>query len=221
MDEERGKSVRVARAREGLADEVYRLILESMLHGDMKSGDRLVMDRLADEFDVSRTPVREALQRLLSEGAIEPAGRRGYVVRATSERDVQQIYDARFAIEGHAAATLAGAPDRLAPVYDVLHGVTEAPITTSQASFEANRAVHRAIVGATDNPLLLRFFDAIWGRAVAGLMFYDFFVAQHYDTFAEEHTALLDILRTSGSDEARAAMIDHIHAGLARTPASG
>jgi DNA-binding GntR family transcriptional regulator len=211
--------VGVARVREGLADEVYRLILESMLHGNLKAGDRLVMDRLADEFDVSRTPVREALQRLHNEGAIEPTGRRGYVVRATSEHDVSQLYESRYAIEGHAAALLAGDTQRLEPVYAVLERVTSEPIETPEASFQANRSIHRAVVQGLDNDLLLRFFDTIWGRAVAGLMFYDFFAARPYDTLAEEHKALLDTLSSEGPEQARVAMIEHIAAGRARTPA--
>jgi DNA-binding GntR family transcriptional regulator len=215
-----GPAVRSASGRRVLADDVYRSVLQRMLDGGLQAGDRLVMDRLAEEFKVSRTPVREALQRLHNEGAIEPTARRGYVVRATTLEEISQLYDARIAIEGHAATVLAGQPDRLIPVYEVLERVGDTPFTTPKASFRANRAVHRAVVRSAGNGVLLQLFDAIWDRAVAGLMFHEFFVTGSHDTFVEDHRTLLDAVSEGDGEEAREVMTRHIGAGQARTPAS-
>lgn len=97
----------VSRVPETLGYEVYGMLLDGLIEGRIRPGDRLIMDRLANELDVSRTPVRDALQRLYREGVIEPAGRRGYLVREQSALDIRDFYLARMAIEGAAAAAIA------------------------------------------------------------------------------------------------------------------
>jgi DNA-binding GntR family transcriptional regulator len=211
---------RIDRSREGLADEVYRRIVDGLIQGTLQPGDRLVMDRLAQELDVSRTPVREALQRLHAENVIEPAGRRGFMVRSTTEAEIHQLYEARSAIEGQAAAIVAGRSESLAEVRRTLARVTAKPLTSTQECFEANRAIHRAVVEATGNDHLLSFFDAVWGRARGAQVFHDFIVAGPYETFVSEHEELIDVLAAGGAERARTSMIDHINGGLARSPAS-
>lgn len=66
-----------------LADVAYQRISEALFSGDLEPGSRLVMDQLAEQLDISRTPVRDALARLQREGLIEPTGRRGFVVRTS------------------------------------------------------------------------------------------------------------------------------------------
>jgi DNA-binding GntR family transcriptional regulator len=211
---------RIDRSREGLADEVYRRIVDALVQGTLEPGDRLVMDRLAQELDVSRTPVREALQRLHAENVIEPAGRRGFMVRSTTDAEIYQLYEARSAIEGQAAAIVAGRAESLTKVRDTLVRVTAKPLTSTQESFEANRAIHRAVVEATGNTHLVSFFDAVWGRARGAQVFHDFIVAGPYETFASEHEGLIDVLAAGDPERARTSMIAHINGGLARSPAS-
>jgi DNA-binding GntR family transcriptional regulator len=54
-------------------------IIDAMMDGELVPGDRLILDTLADQLGVSRTPVRDALLRLVSEGIVEPGDKRGYV----------------------------------------------------------------------------------------------------------------------------------------------
>lgn len=209
---------RIERSNSGLADEVYARLVNALLQGALAPGDRLIQDRLAEDLDVSRTPVRDALLRLNEEGVIEPSGRRGYVVRSLTAKDVGQIYEARFAIEGHAAAITARlGGEALERVRLAMSQVTVTPATT-EASFDANRNVHRAIVMATGNPHLLGFFDAIWGRALTGLAYHDFYVAMPYEEFIEDHQLLVDEIAKGKPEVARKAMIDHIRRGIERTP---
>ena len=67
---------RIDRSHSRLAGEVYDRLVEALVQGTVNPGDRLIQDRLAEELDVSRTPVRDALLRLKEEGVIEPSGRR-------------------------------------------------------------------------------------------------------------------------------------------------
>jgi DNA-binding GntR family transcriptional regulator len=213
---------RIDRSHSRLAGEVYDRLVEALVQGTVNPGDRLIQDRLAEELDVSRTPVRDALLRLKEEGVVEPSGRRGYVVRSLSDSDVRDLYGARDAVEGHAAAIVAElGPDALAQVRAALAQATARKLRSTRESFDANRSVHRAIVETTGNSYLLNFFDAIWGRAISALAYHDFYVHSPHDKFVAEHETLIEQIATGDPVRARRAMIEHIAWGLERTVKGG
>ncbi len=213
----------VDRATNVLATEVYERLLDALMDGRLGPGDRLVMDRLAEELDVSRTPVRDALQRLNREGIVELADRRGYIVRALADSDVHHFYEARMAVEGFAAEMVAETADPalwkgLTGFLDELG--TELPGST-RTSFDVNRRFHRRLVELAGNGYLLDMFDGIWNRSSTGLTFRDFSATNPDSDFVPEHRRLLKALKGAGRPEARAAMIDHICSGLDRTLPGG
>ncbi len=220
---ERGANLsRVGRSPSALAVEVYEQLLDAMMEGRLKPGDRLVMDRLAEELDVSRTPVRDALLRLHREGVVEPAGRRGYLVRPSSDSDIHHFYEARMAVEGFAAELLAQAgADPLNKVRALLDEIAAVPLASTRDSFDANRRFHRGIVEATGNAYLVDMFDAIWNRSRTALTYRDFMEANPNEDFVPEHEALIAALDGVTADKARAAMVDHIASGLDRTRPAG
>jgi DNA-binding GntR family transcriptional regulator len=209
----------IQRSPSRLADEAYERLVDALVQGRVGPGDRLIQDRLAEDLDVSRTPVRDALLRLKEEGVIEPAGRRGYVVRRLSDRDVRDLYGARDAVEGHAAAVVAelGA-SAVDHVWAALEAAGAREHRSARKAFDANRAVHRAVVEATGNAYLLTLFDQIWGRSVAALLAYrDFYTGYSRDEFVNEHRELVEELATGDPVRARQAMLEHIARGLAKT----
>jgi DNA-binding GntR family transcriptional regulator len=192
-----------------LADEVYEQLVAALLEGTIVAGDRLVQDRLAEDFEVSRTPVRDALLRLNEEGVIRPSGRRGYVVLSLGSDDVDNIYEARYAVEGHAASIVAA---RGAETLDCVRATLD-KLTASSATrtpFDANRAMHRAIVEASGNPPLLGFFDAIWGRVLTTLAYNHFSVEVPYEECIADHERLIEKLGQADAEAARETMIAHI-----------
>jgi DNA-binding GntR family transcriptional regulator len=213
---------RIDRSHSRLASEVYDRLVQALVQGTVNPGDRLIQDRLAEELDVSRTPVRDALLRLKEEGVVEPSGRRGYVVRSLSESDLRDLYGARDAVEGHAAAIVAGlGENELAELRAALERATARKLRSSRDSFEANRSFHRTIVELTRNSYLLNFFDAIWGRAISALAYHDFYVHSPHDEFVAEHQALIEELAAGDVERARRAMIEHIAWGLERNVKGG
>ena len=100
---------RLDRKRTRLADDVYEQILSAILSGKIVPGERLIQETIARQIDVSRTPVREAFLRLEREGVLEAAGRGGFQIRDITEKEIQDLYLAREAVEGFAAKLLAGA----------------------------------------------------------------------------------------------------------------
>lgn len=85
---------------EPLRKKVYRHLRDTILCGLLSPGERLVETAIAERLGVSRTPVREALRSLEAEGWVEARPRLGYVVKAISEKEVEEICEIRVAIEG-------------------------------------------------------------------------------------------------------------------------
>ena len=94
----------------------YEEIRQAIVEGRYGAGQRLVEKNLAEEFQVSRTPVREALRALESEGLVVSLPNKGAVVRSLSAQDVYDIYDLRVRLESLAAERAARdpRPDQLA-----------------------------------------------------------------------------------------------------------
>ena len=84
-------------------ERVYRALRRRIVEGVEPPGARLVEQRLAQDFDCSRTPVREAVRRLESEGLVVVAHNRGAHVRPLTERDVSDLYEVRARLEAYAA----------------------------------------------------------------------------------------------------------------------
>jgi DNA-binding GntR family transcriptional regulator len=95
---------------------VYDRIRRAIVEGRYPPGARLVEQRLAEELDVSRTPVREAVRRLESEGLVVVARHRGAHVRPLTEDDVADLYEVRARLEAYAAelAAARAEPDDVA-----------------------------------------------------------------------------------------------------------
>jgi DNA-binding GntR family transcriptional regulator len=86
----------------GLADGVYERLRSAIVRGELRPNERLVEADLADWLEVSRTPVRECLQRLAAERLVANR-RRGWIVLEHSIDDIREIYGVRAALEGYAA----------------------------------------------------------------------------------------------------------------------
>lgn len=79
------------------------LIRQAVIDGRVAPGQRLKEEELAQQFGISRTPIREALLVLQTEGLLEAAPNRGATVRAYDAGELDEMYDLRALLEGHAA----------------------------------------------------------------------------------------------------------------------
>ncbi len=86
-----------------LREKILETIREAILKGDLKPGEKVAEPELAERFGISRTPIREAFRQLESEGYLTVIPRKGAVVAALSERDVQEYYAVKSILEGYAA----------------------------------------------------------------------------------------------------------------------
>lgn len=94
-------------ADEVRADRVYQLILEGIVAGKYRQGSRLRERELSELYEVSRVPVREAIQRLQQDGFVETFPRRGAAVRRLTLTDVDELFDVRLCLDPFAARVAA------------------------------------------------------------------------------------------------------------------
>ena len=143
---------------------VAQRIRELILDGTLPAGARVAEAAIATRLGVSRTPVRNALPALAIEGLLEPAGQRGYAVRAFSVEDSFRATELRCVLEGYAArhiATQGASAEVLAELRDCLADGDRifakgyiAPQEDEDAYARMNQRFHNLIVGAADNALL-------------------------------------------------------------------
>lgn len=91
-----------------LREKILETIREAILKGSLKPGEKVAEPELAERFGISRTPIREAFRQLESEGYLTVIPRKGAVVAALSEQDVQEFYAVKSILEGYAAELAAG-----------------------------------------------------------------------------------------------------------------
>lgn len=82
---------------------IFQYLRDAIVSGQMEPEDHLFEEELAKKFNVSRTPIREAIRKLELEGLVQRSPRRGVIVRKFSLDDVKEIYDIRSILEGYAA----------------------------------------------------------------------------------------------------------------------
>lgn len=83
-------------------EKAYEYLRDAVLSDRISPGVRLTEEHLAREIGISRTPIREALQRLASEGLIKPLGTRGFIVSQDTREEVQELFEIRAVLEGYA-----------------------------------------------------------------------------------------------------------------------
>jgi DNA-binding GntR family transcriptional regulator len=132
----------------------YDLIKDGILEGRFGPGYALVETTLAQTYEVSRTPIREALTRLEQDGLVQRSDR-GLIVRERSPEEILDIYETRIVLEATAARVAAARRNQidLITLRRISDQELNAPVA-EQDMAEANRVFHRAVWKATHNESL-------------------------------------------------------------------
>ncbi len=195
-----------------LADQAYTKIKQRIFDFDLMPGTRLAESELAQQSGISRTPLRQALQRLQHEGFVEAVPKVGWRVPDLSFQLFDELYDFRIIIETFAVqmlcATAAERPalDALAKVWHV--GPAERPAESAKVA-TLDEAFHLQIVEATGNSEMLRTYLKITER-MRIVRRLDFIKADRIETTFEEHSSILTALQRRRSDEAQRLLRAHV-----------
>ncbi|SIS71827.1 transcriptional regulator, GntR family [Roseivivax lentus] len=189
--------------------DAYSLILEAIDVGTFKPGDRLVESDLAERFGVSRTPIREALQRLETQSLLARDGR-SLIVASLDHNQMAELYAVRTELEGLAARLAArhATEEEIAVLADMVEE-DRARLDDPKALARANRRFHKQIHLASHNRYLVQQLDLVH-RSMA-LMATTSLAAEGRGTRAlEEHGAIVDAIRRRDEEAAYKALRDHI-----------
>jgi DNA-binding GntR family transcriptional regulator len=197
------------------SDETYDRLRADIVHGVLRPNQRLVEVELAERLGVSRTPVRESLQRLVLEGLVR-RNREGWVVHEHSPDEIRAIYEVRAALEGYAAFLAAGRAtpeqlDALAALYPDGDAVLELEPDTQ---VELNERFHDGVIAAAGN-------SRLWQLSRTSRQYYfNHRIARRYD--AEEtrrsidgHRRILTALVRGDAVAAEAQAREHVDYALA------
>lgn len=186
------------------ADLIADRIRARIVDGRLVPGSQLGEAQLAGQLEVSRGPVREALQRLIQEGLLEGRRNRGVFVVTLDERDVADVYLARSVIERAATGILLDRRDepvlnRLAELVASMQRAVDARDWSRIA--EADLTFHETVVAASGSRRLVRMFATLIAETRMCLAALEMAYPRPEEIVAK-HQLLLDALRTRAADEA-------------------
>ncbi len=194
------------------ADIVREALRDAILEGDIATGARLREEELARLFRVSRTPVREALQQLSSEGLVQTSPHQGAIVASLSVEDILAIYVVREALEG-VSARLAARRATSEECERLLAVVEEMESRTSENDphlmAELNHRFHAELRQSARNRLLDRFLSQI-EHAVRRFGQTTYAYAGRTPTSIAEHRAIVEAVIARDPERAEALAIEHM-----------
>jgi DNA-binding GntR family transcriptional regulator len=198
-----------------LCGSIVATIKERVITWQYPPEHRLTEEALSREFNVSRSPVREALRVLATSGLITRMANRGYAVRQVNFREVEEIYEVRLALELYAVETLAsrgGSREGLALLSKSWEAVRNTPENRKGEDLaELDTIFHESLVALVGNETLLRNVKAINERLVVFRMI-DFRQPDRLESTCAQHLDLIERIEAKDIEGARAAIrmnIDH------------
>ncbi|AZM93030.1 MULTISPECIES: GntR family transcriptional regulator [Streptomyces] len=183
-----------------LREQIREHIVEGIVSGRWKPGERIVERRIAVELEVSQTPVREALRELETLRLIESAPNKGVRVRNLSAADLEEIYPVRAGLEQIAAELaapkLAADCSALEPHVEALWEADRIQDGTAQVRHTVG--FHREMVRAAGNSVLLHTWESLGIEVFTALSIRWLGTVQK--SYAEEHEALVAAFRSQDPD---------------------
>lgn len=204
----------VADAQENVrvGEVLYRTLRDRIISGELRPGTRLSVPALAEEFQVSRSPVRDAVIRLVQDDLATETMNRGAVVARIEGDELVSLYEAREALEW-AAARLAA--ERYTPALrrTLLAVLTEhrqvAEVGDFARHIELDAAFHREIRQAAQSPVLSRMLDGVQGRVLIAMRSTS--ATGGMVQAVNDHQAIFEALCSGDPEAAGEAARAHIH----------
>lgn len=203
----------------GVSNWVTSKLREAILSGVFEPGQKLSQDRIAEDFKVSRTPVREAMKVLAAEGFVEIQSYRGVYIPEISARDVKDVFEFRWIIEPE--ITRQSTPLITQETIDTLselleHSGSSSVIIPDQHYYDSDKQFHDAIAGYCQNRILLETLEKINYRIVRVRNFAIHQPGSHLNNSHQEHIQILDAIRKRDAEEAGRLMEFHLKSSADR-----
>ena len=204
--------------RKSLKEEIFDIIHERIIAGKYPPGEWLRQEEISIQLGVSQTPVREALDLLVSSGLAERIPYRGVRVLQLTTDEIIDSYAMRLLLESSAAAAASQnrSTEQLAALQRIIEK-TEALMTLNEmsAQMQLNREFHLAIVAAGGNTLMTKLYEVV-SHQFPDWMLYEY-MFRHPELLQpsltkefQEHKAILDAISAKNPEEATFQVMTHI-----------
>jgi DNA-binding GntR family transcriptional regulator len=201
-----------------LKEDIFDVLHEKIISGTYKPGDWLRQDDIATQLGVSMTPVREALDLLVSAGLAERVPYRGVRVREMSIEDVAEAYGLRLFLEAMVAQEAARhiTRDQIAGLERTLAEMKKhESLKDVSAERKSSREFHSAIARATRNDLLIKLYEVVSNAFPYWLLYEALFrhpelLADSMSNTYKEHVAIVNALKKGDAERAMQESIEHV-----------
>ncbi len=202
----------IVKRAESLGTQVARVLRQRIVRGDLAPGTRLTEEALAEEFEVSRGPIRDALTQLSFENLVEIQRPRGVYIVGLTQDDVDQLYSLRGALEQLALSRAMRVDDdeRWAAMQAAVERMAEAADAGDHAAFvTADLDFHSQIYTLADHPRL----EGAWSQYLPTFAALLEVTINHDEDLHEssgDHVTLMQVMRSGAPDEAAAVLAAHL-----------
>jgi len=212
-------------AKPNRSSEIFQTLRNRIIAWEYPPGYRLTEEALCQEFDVSRIPVREALQHLEENNLVEKKPHQGCTVRQLNQTEINELYDVRLALEGFIVEQLAkNGMDKT--IWQNLHDHWQAlyqtdPSKTLDPSLLANedQTFHETLAQATKNETLFNILQGINER-LAFVRQTDITTLDRLLETCQQHLPILDYIHLGDANKAKEAMCMNIEYGRSNVDAA-
>ena len=195
-----------------LVDAIYHILLRDIISYKYKSGDKLKESKLAEEFGVSRTPIRAALCLLLEQGMLEKGKNAAAVVASYTPREWSDLIDIRICLETRAASLAA---ERMSDAeYKELERLMEQLRSAChnheiERAYEMEQSFHEHIILCSHNRFLIAAYNELKPHITRSRLYFTASVG-FYDFFVPEHDLITAVFKLRNPLMAEAAMKRHL-----------
>jgi DNA-binding GntR family transcriptional regulator len=202
----------------GIAQEVYDILRGKILSCEFAPGERIDVTEISELLSVSRTPVKDALQKLSAQDLVEIHPRKGTFVSKITPEAVRETFEVREALEGQACELAAGKlqPETLAALRD-LNKRMFAPDLVFVEHIVLDSEFHQTIIRNAGNQRLAKMYSELRAHVqIARVHYRSVQWRANNETTSAEHAAVIDALAEGRSEDARFAIRGHIRESMKR-----
>lgn len=201
--------------KDSLNARVYKEIRKSILNKDLKPDSKVTVSGLSEKLGVSRTPVKNALNKLESEGLVEIKPRTGTFVKSFDPGDIKEIFDIRIALEKLACDNINNVEEE---TIDTLEDILQKIKTRNKDNYKRmsknnklNWKFHTEIVKISNNRRLLKIYNNLKGPIItSGSHFKSGDWKTRVSNELEEHTEILAALKNQNKSEMKKLVEEHL-----------
>ncbi len=206
------RNIKPLATRNGLGQQAYDRLLDQIQDGSLKPSERVVEEEIASRLGISRTPVREALQRLEAEGLLVHESRKGLAIATLDHQMVVELYRMREVLEGAAAAFAAqqASGDEIG-VLTELCAIERGLLHDPSQGARHNRRYHQALYRTAHNRYLLKTLNSLT-TALALLGNFTRQIEGRSEQTWQEHSAIAAAIASRDPAAAEAAARAHVRA---------